>query len=35
MATKELAAVEARDNYARVLAEHLDRPDHISIKALS
>ncbi|MBV9530682.1 MAG: AAA family ATPase, partial [Bradyrhizobium sp.] len=33
MATRGLAAVEARDNYARarVLAEHLDRPDYISL----
>src|SRR5215475_10964373 len=33
MATRGLAAVEARDNYARarVLAERLDRPDYISL----
>jgi class 3 adenylate cyclase/tetratricopeptide (TPR) repeat protein len=33
MATRGLAAVEARDNYARarVLAEHLDRPDYLSL----
>jgi class 3 adenylate cyclase len=33
MATRGLAAVEARDNYAkaRILAEHLDRPDYISL----
>ena len=33
MATRGLAAVEARDNYAKalVLAEHLDRPDYISL----